>query len=93
MKVGGEVQSGKLIKKVAPIYPTLAVQQKVQGTVRFAAVVSKTGAIQSLTLMSGSPMLVKAATDAVKQWAYQPTLLDGEPVEVATQIEVNFTLK
>jgi len=63
-----------------------------QGTVRFTAIIAKEGTIQNLQLVSGHPMLVASATDAVKQWVYKPTLLNGEPVEVITQIDVNFTL-
>jgi periplasmic protein TonB len=60
--------------------------------VRFTAIIGKDGTIQNLQLVSGHPMLVAAATEAVKQWVYKPTLLNGEPVEVITQIDVNFTL-
>ena len=59
---------------------------------RFNAVIGRDGTIQNLTLASGHPLLVPAATEAVRQWVYQPTLLNGEPVEVVTQIDVNFTL-
>ena len=59
---------------------------------RFNAVIGKDGTIQNLDLVSGHPLLVPAATEAVRQWVYQPTLLNGEPVEVVTQIDVNFTL-
>ncbi len=75
-----------------PIYPPLAKQARIQGTVRFTAVIGTDGTIRDLRLISGHPLLVSAAQDAVKQWAYQPTLLNGEPVEVITQIDVNFTL-
>ena len=60
--------------------------------VKFTAIISKDGTIQQLQLVSGHPLLVQAAQDAVKQWLYKPTLLNGEPVEVVTQIDVNFTL-
>jgi periplasmic protein TonB len=70
----------------------LAKQARIQGTVRFNAVIGRDGTIQNLTLASGHPLLVPAATEAVRQWVYQPTLLNGEPVEVVTQIDVNFTL-
>ena len=73
-------------------YPPLAKQARIQGTVRFNAVIGKDGTIQNLTLVSGHPLLVPSATEAVHQWVYQPTLLNGEPVEVVTQIDVNFTL-
>jgi len=74
------------------VYPPLARQARIQGTVRFSAIIGKDGTIQNLQLVSGHPLLVQSATDAVKQWVYQPTQLNGEPVEVITQIDVNFTL-
>jgi protein TonB len=92
IRVGGNVQQANLIKKIAPPYPPLAKQARIQGTVRFNAVISRDGTIQNLTLVSGHPLLVPAATEAVKQWVYKPTLLNGEPVDVITQIDVNFTL-
>lgn len=92
IRVGGNVQAANLIRKITPVYPPLAKQARVQGTVRFSAIIGKDGTIQNLQLVSGHPLLVPAATDAVKQWVYKPTLLNGEPVEVITQIDVNFTL-
>ena len=92
IRVGGNVQAANLIKKVVPVYPPLAKQARIQGTVRFTAIIGKDGTIQNLQLVSGHPLLVPAATEAVKQWLYKPTLLNGDPVEVITQIEVNFTL-
>ncbi len=92
IRVGGNVQAANLIRKVTPQYPPLAKQARVQGTVKFQAIIGKDGTIQNLQLLSGHPLLVPAATDAVKQWLYRPTLLNGEPVEVVTQIDVNFTL-
>jgi len=92
IRVGGNVQAANLIRKVTPSYPPLAKQARVQGTVKFTAVIGKDGTIQNLQLMGGHPLLVPAATEAVKQWLYKPTLLNGEPVEVITQIDVNFTL-
>jgi len=92
IRVGGNVQSAKLVRQPKPVYPPLAKQARIQGTVRFQAIIGKDGSIQNLQLISGHPLLVPSATDAVKQWVYQPTLLNGEPVEVVTQIDVNFTL-
>ena len=92
IRVGGNVQAANLIRKITPVYPPLAKQARVQGTVRFSAIIGKDGAIQNLQLVSGHPLLVPAAQEAVKQWVYKPTLLNGEPVEVITQIDVNFTL-
>jgi periplasmic protein TonB len=92
MRVGGQVEAAKLIFQVRPAYPPLARIARVQGTVRLEAVISTKGAMQSLRVLSGPPLLVQAALDAVSQWRYQPTLLNGEPVEVSTEIDVNFTL-
>jgi TonB family protein len=90
--VSGAEQSQKLISQVSPVYPPLARQARLQGTVRFSAVIDKEGRVTNLTLVSGHPLLVQAAVEAVKQWVYQPTLLNGQPVEVTTQIDLNFTL-
>lgn len=92
IRVGGQVQAANLIRKVTPVYPALAKQARISGVVRFSALIGKDGTIQNLTLIQGHPLLVAAAQEAVKQWQYKPTLLNGEPVEVATQIDVNFTL-
>jgi len=92
VRVGGVVQAAKLIHQVTPIYPPLARQARISGVVRLEAIIDRTGVIQSLQVMSGHPLLVKAALEAVRQWVYRPTLLNGEPVEVLTQIEVHFKL-
>ncbi len=92
IRVGGNVQQAKLIRKPMPVYPPLAKQARIQGTVRFTAIIGTDGTIRNLQLLGGHPLLVPAAQEAVKQWVYQPTLLNGEPVEVITQIDVNFTL-
>lgn len=92
IRVGGNVQAAKLLKQPKPVYPPLARQARIQGTVRFTAIIGKDGTIQNLQMVSGHPLLVQSAYDAVKQWVYQPTLLNQEPVEVVTQIDVNFTL-
>lgn len=86
------MQAANLIRKVMPNYPPLARQARISGTVRFTAVISRDGTIQNLQLVSGHPLLVEAAREAVKLWVYKPTLLNGESVEVVTQIDVNFTL-
>ncbi len=91
--VGGNVQAARLVNQPKPAYPPLARQARIQGVVRFTAIIGVDGRIQNLTLVSGHPLLVPAAQAAVKQWVYQPTLLNGEPVEVVTQIDVNFTLQ
>jgi protein TonB len=92
IRVGGNVQSAKLIRQPRPVYPPLARQARISGTVKFNAIIAKDGTIQNLQMVSGHPLLVQAATEAVRQWVYQPTLLNGEPVEVITTIDVNFTL-
>jgi protein TonB len=86
------VQAAKLVNRPTPVYPPLAKQARIQGTVKFNAIIGRDGAIANLTLVSGHPLLVPSATEAVRRWVYQPTLLNGEPVEVVTQIDVNFTL-
>ena len=92
IRVGGNIQAAKLIDKATPSYPPLAKQARIQGTVRFNVLLAKDGRVQALELVSGHPLLVPSATEAVSRWVYQPTLLNGEPVEVQTIIDVNFTL-
>jgi protein TonB len=92
IRVGGNVQQARLVRQPKPIYPPLARQARIQGSVLFAAIIGKDGTIQNLQMVSGHPLLIPSAQQAVKQWVYQPTLLNGEPVEVITQIVVNFTL-
>jgi periplasmic protein TonB len=92
IRVGGNVQAARIVRQPRPAYPPLAKQARIQGTVRFTAIIAANGSIQSLQVISGHPLLVPSAMEAVKQWVYQPTLLNGEPVEVVTQIDVNFTL-
>ena len=92
VRVSSGVSQGLLVRKIQPPYPPLARQARIQGVVLLQATISKTGDIEGLTLISGHPMLTQAAIEAVKQWKYKPYLLNGEPVEVETQIQVNFTL-
>jgi protein TonB len=92
VRVSLGVSQGLLIKKVQPNYPPLARQARIQGTVLLQAEISKEGAIENLRLISGHPMLAPAAIEAVKQWRYKPYMLNGEPVAVETQVQVNFTL-
>jgi len=92
VRVSSGVVSGLLLRKVQPNYPPLARQARIQGVVVLQAEISKEGNIQNLQLISGHPMLAPAAIEAVKQWKYKPYLLNGEPVEVETQVQVNFTL-
>jgi len=90
--IGGNGQQAKLVRQPKPVYPPLAKQARISGVVHLAAVISKDGTIQDLKVISGHPLLIPSALEAVKQWVYQPTQLNGEPVEVSTQIDVNFTL-
>ena len=92
VRVSQGVSQGLLVHQVKPNYPPLARQARIQGTVVLQAVISKDGSIEHLTLVSGHPMLAPAAIEAVKQWKYKPYFLNGEPVEVDTTINVNFTL-
>lgn len=86
------VSTGLLIKKVAPVYPGNALRMQVEGNVELLATISKDGNITNIKVLSGDGQLAKAATDAVKQWKYKPYLLNGEPVEIQTQVTVKFKL-
>jgi len=92
IRVGGNVQQANLIKKVQPLYPVQAKQDRLQGKVQFTVVIGKDGVVQNVDLISGEPVLADAAKEAVSQWVYKPTWLNGQPVEVVTQVDVNFTL-
>jgi periplasmic protein TonB len=92
IRQGGNVTAAKLVNKVQPLYPPLARQTRISGTVRLHAIIGKNGQVEQLEVISGHPLLVQAALDAVKQWRYQATTLNGEPVEVDTTIDVIFSL-
>ncbi len=92
MRISQGVTRGLLIAKIEPKYPPLAQQARIQGEVVLTAIISKTGGVENLTLVSGHPMLVPAAFDAVRQWRYRPFLLNGEPVEVETTVTVTFSI-
>src|SRR2546430_4550852 len=92
IRTGGNVHAAKIIKRIQPVYPPLARQTRIQGTVRLHVIIAKDGTIKQLEIMSGHPLLQQAALDAVRQWRYQPTLLNGDPVEVDTTIDVIFAL-
>jgi protein TonB len=93
IRQGGNVQQAKLINMVRPVYPPLAKQARIQGTVRLHAIIAKDGSVIQLEVLPGAhPLLVQSALDAVRQWRYQPTLLNGEPVEVDTTVDVVFSL-
>ncbi len=93
VNIGGGVMEALLVNRVEPKYPEIARIAHVSGTVVLSAVIATDGSIQSLHVVSGSALLVGAALDAVRQWRYKPTLLDGKPVEVQTLITVNFVLQ
>ena len=86
------MMEGNLIHRVQPVYPMSAKIAHIQGSVVLRAVISKDGAIENLAVISGHPMLVKAAIDAVSLWRYRPYMLNDEPFEVETQVTVNFIL-
>ncbi len=92
VKVSSGVTNGLLTHKVTPEYPPLAKQAHIQGAVVLHAVIGKDGTVKNLQVISGHPMLTSAAVNAVKQWKYKPYYLNGQPVEIDTTIQVNFTL-
>lgn len=92
IKVGGHVQQGMLLHRVIPVYPPLALQARISGSVNLVGVIGTDGRIRGLELTSGHPLLVPAALEAVRQWVYRPTFLNGDPVEVIAPICVTFTL-
>ena len=92
IRIGGNVEAARLIHEVQPQFPLLASEARIGGTVRLTAIIGRDGTVQDLSLVSGQPLLVKAAMDAVKQWVYKPTYLNGAPVEVVTEVDVNFRL-
>jgi tetratricopeptide (TPR) repeat protein len=92
IRIGGDLQAAKLIQQSQPVYPALALEARIQGTVRFTATILKDGTMGNLAVLSGHPLLVPAAMDAARHYRYQPTLLNGEPVEVITQVDVSFVL-
>jgi periplasmic protein TonB len=84
------ISEGQLINKVEPVYPRIAIMTGTKGDVRLHAIIAKDGTIQSLTVVSGPPLLIAPARDAVSQWRYRPYLLNGQPVEIETFITVSF---
>jgi len=92
IRVGGQIMAKKIISQARPPYPQAAKDLRIQGTVRMQAVISTDGRVAELTLLSGDSYLADAAMEAVRLWRYQPTLLNGRPVEVVTTIDVIFTL-
>ncbi|MGC1646329.1 MAG: energy transducer TonB [Candidatus Sulfotelmatobacter sp.] len=92
VRTSDKIMQGLIIKKIAPVYPPLARQARIQGLVVMKVLISKTGDVENIQLFSGHPILAPSAIEAVKQWKYKPYLLNGEPVEVETNVTVNFTL-
>ncbi len=92
LKVASELQQAKLVTSAIPVYPVLDKRGRVEGTVRLTATIDKEGMVEKLETVSGHPILEQAAVEAVKKWRYRPTMLNGEPVEVITTIDVVFKL-
>ncbi|MBL8214567.1 MAG: energy transducer TonB [Bryobacterales bacterium] len=92
VRVGGAVQEAKIIRRILPVYPPLAKAARISGTVKLIGILSRDGRIQELKVIEGHPLLVAAAVEAVRQWVYQPTLLNEQPVEVIAPIDVHFRL-
>ena len=90
--VTSDIQSAKLLRKVIPVYPQLAIMARLSGTVHLVGTIGKDGMIEQLQVVSGPPMLVQAAVEAVRQWVYRPTMLNNKPVEVIAPIDVIFSL-
>jgi TonB family protein len=90
VRVGGAIQEPVLIRKVTPLYPQFARASRITGTVRFTVVIGKDGEINSMQVVSGHPALVPAAQAALQQYIYKPTIVDGKPVEVVTQVSITF---
>ena len=86
------ILEGSLVRRVQPIYPPLARMARIQGPVVVAAIISRAGTMEHVQAISGHPMLIPAAVEAVSQWRYKPYILNGEAIEVETQITVNFLL-
>jgi TonB family protein len=92
IKVGGNVQAANLVNKVVPVYPPAAKAAGIQGPVVMDVIIGRDGYVREIRVTSGDPALTQAAVDAVKQWIYKPTMLNGSPVEVQTMVTVNFAL-
>lgn len=92
VRIGGQIEAAKLERKVMPVYPAVAAQARIQGTVKLSAVIGKDGRVEDLKVISGHPFLITSALSAVKQWVYRPTYLNGQPVEVQTEIDVAFRM-
>jgi protein TonB len=92
IRIGGKVQAAKIILQASPVYPREAVEQGISGKVHLEAIISTAGIIREVKVLDGDPLLAASALEAVRQWRWRPTYLNGQPVEVITQIEVTFSL-
>lgn len=92
IRVGGVVAQANRISKVDPVYPSEAKQNGIQGTVRLEITIDKEGHVAQLSVVDGPGELIQSAVDAVRQWVYKPTFLNGEPVSVLTTVDINYTL-
>jgi protein TonB len=92
VRVGGQIKEPKKLKDVKPVYPQIATQARVQGVVILECTISPQGKVVDVKVLRGIPLLDQAAIDAVKQWVYTPTLLNGVPVPVIMTVTVNFKL-
>jgi protein TonB len=92
IRVSSGVIAAQAVYQPQPVYPPIAIAAHVQGTVVLEAIIGRDGTVQDLKILKGHPLLVRAALDAVRTWRYQPTMLDSEPVDVLTEINVKFTL-
>ena len=93
IQVVSELQESKLVLRVNPVYPELAIRARVSGTVVLAAIIDEEGNVTNLKVLSGHPFLTKAAVEAVSQWKYRPTILNGEPVSVSAGVTVVFRIR
>ena len=84
--------AAQIVFQPKPVYPPLAIQARVQGTVLLEAIIGRDGRVENLRVLSGHPLLIRSALEMVRTWRYQPTLLNGDPVDVQTEISVIFTL-
>ena len=92
IRIGGNIQEPKVVKIVSPVYPKLAIKARVKGTVTLEATVTAEGTVDEVHVISGNPLLIQAAIDCVRQWRYEPTYLNGEPVPVILAAKINFEL-
>ena len=92
IRVGGQVMRAKFVHQVAPKYPLEAKKNHLEGTVRLDVLVDRDGKVTDVKVLSGDSLLAEAATQAVRKWRYKPTTLNGNPVQVLTEVNVNFNL-